>query len=509
MTESGVPLLDIRGLSKTYGQTVANDHIDLAIAPGEVHALLGENGAGKSTLVKIIAGLTRPDAGTLLWRGEPITLDSPKTARRLGIAVVLQHLALCPGLTVRENLRLAGLERRALQRFKTLAARYELPVDLDATVAYLSAGECQRLELLRCLAQDASLLVLDEPTAVLGPAEARALLRLARQLAREGRAVVLITHKLQEVLEVADVATILRRGRMVSHLAELGTTSAGDLAAMMVGELPQAHSGPRPPPRQFPALTAHGLTMPAQHSHGTALQGITMTVRRGEILGIAGVAGNGQEELLAALSGLHKTAPASLVLEGEPCGHRGIAARRAMGLAYVPGDRLGVGTVPGMTLAENTLLTASGTSQPGWIHHGRLAIRVREILARFRLQLPPQTRLAALSGGMVQRFLVGRELSTQPKVLIAAHPTWGVDVRCAQDIIAALLELRAAGGAVVVVSEDLDELFALSDRLAVLYRGRLSAAWPVAEVDEQRLARAMAGIEATSEPQEHHALAAG
>ncbi len=509
MAEAAVPLLSIRGLRKIYGQTVANDHIDLTIAAGEVHALLGENGAGKSTLVKILAGLTRPDGGTLHWRGEPVHLDSPKTARRLGIAVVLQHFALCPGLTVQENLRLAGLDRPDLQRFKTQAARYGLPVPLDSCVMHLSASERQRLELLRCLTQEAQLLVLDEPTAMLGPAESRTFMTLMRQLAAEGRAVVLITHKLQEVLEVADVATVLRRGRVVGRLTDLDAANARDLATMMVGDLPQLQPAPRTPPRQLPALTMHRLSTAAHRDHGVALQELSLTVRRGEILGIAGVAGNGQEELLAVLSGLQRTSPASLLLEDEPCGHLGVAARRTLGLAYVPSDRLGVGTVPSMTLAENVLLTASGMSQLGWVRHGRLAVRTREILAHFHLHQPPQTRLADLSGGMAQRFLVGREISAQPKVLLAAHPTWGVDVRCAQDIIAALLELRAKGCAVVVVSEDLDELFALADRLAVLYRGQLSPAWPMAEVDEHRLAQAMAGLAPTAGIAEHHALAAG
>ena len=509
MTEAITPLLRICGLRKVYGQTVANDHIDLTIAAGEVHALLGENGAGKSTLVNILAGLVRPDAGRIYWKGKVVHLDSPKTARHLGIAVVLQHFALCPGLTVQENLRLAGLNRRDLERFKAQSTRYELPIPLDSQIAQLSAGERQRLELLRCLTQEAQLLVLDEPTAVLGPAESRTFMTLMRQLAAEGRAVVLITHKLEEVLEVADVATVLRRGRVVARLSELDAVNARDLATMMVGELPQPQPAPRTPPRPWPALTVQRLSTAAHGDHSKALQEISFTVQRGEILGIAGVAGNGQEELLAALSGLQRTSPASLLLEDKPCGHLGVAARRALGLAYVPSDRLGMGTVPSMTLAENVLLTACGMSQLGWVRHDRLAVRTREILAYFHLHQSPQTRLADLSGGMAQRFLVSRELSSQPKVLLAAHPTWGVDVRCAQDIIAALLRWRAAGCAVVVVSEDLDELFALADRLAVLYRGQLSPAWPVAEVNEQQLAQAMAGLGPTTCHGEHHALAAG
>jgi simple sugar transport system ATP-binding protein len=507
--------LELRGIRKAYPTVVANDGIDLAVAPGEIHAVVGENGAGKSTLMKIIYGMVRPDAGAMLWNGRETVVRSPADAQRLGIGMVFQHFALFETLTVAENIALAIPGRPPLaalsRRIAELAQRYGLPVEPGRLVHTMSVGERQRVEIIRALLQDPGLLIMDEPTSVLTPQAVQSLFQTLRQLAAGGCAILYISHKLDEVRELCARATVLRAGRVTGR-CDPTTTSSADLARLMIGaELP----GVRHPP----ALAAHGerlvvddLSLPAADPFGTPLERISLTVRAGEIVGIAGISGNGQQELLACLSGATRSpSPGAIQINGRAAGHLAPDARRALGVAFVPEDRLGSGAVPALSLAENGLLTAArqGLVRHGMIRFGAMARFAERCIASFDVRGGgPGTSAASLSGGNLQKFIVGREILQQPKVLVAAQPTWGVDVGAAVAIRQALLDLRAAGAAILVVSEELDELLEIADRIAVLAGGRLSAAKPAAATNRDEIGLAMGGTAAPPPAQPAPALPA-
>ncbi|HLI13970.1 MAG TPA: ABC transporter ATP-binding protein [Alphaproteobacteria bacterium] len=496
----GSPRLVLAGITKQFPECLANDHVDLAIMPGEIHALLGENGAGKSTLVRIIYGLLRADGGELRWEGTPITIANPAAARRLGIGMVFQHFALFETLTVVENIALGldqGGDLKTLsRRIAEVSKHYGLQVDPQRHVHALSVGERQRVEIVRCLLQSPRLLIMDEPTSVLTPREVERLFVVLRRLAGEGCSILYISHKLDEIRALCERATVLRQGRVVASCDPRRETAAS-LAQMMVGRTLPAVDRP-PGEAGGEVLAIDGLSLAAQDPFGVDLAEIGLSVRAGEIVGIAGVAGNGQTELLRALSGERPAPPATIRLDGIPIGRLGPAARRARGLAFVPEERLGRGAVAEMTLAENALLTgySRGLVSAGWVRGGRVRRFARRIRERFGVIAAAgiDAEAHSLSGGNLQKFIIGREILLDPRLLVAAHPTWGVDIGAALAIRKALLELRSHGAALLIVSEDLDELFEMCDRIAVIARGRLSPARAVADASLEELGVWMSGL---------------
>lgn len=494
------PRLSLSGISKRYPSVVANDDVHLDIAPGEIHAVLGENGAGKSTLMKIIYGVTRPDSGEIRWEGKRVRIDSPAAARALGIGMVFQHFSLFETLTVSENVALAtGLPSAGLsERIREVSTRYGLPIDPERLVHSLSVGERQRVEIVRCLLQSPRLLIMDEPTSVLTPQAVRQLFATLRQLAAEGCSILYISHKLDEIRELCERATVLRQGR-VSGEADPRVESNDSLARLMIGsELPSCPLPPGTPGEVRLKLDA--VSAQSEDPFGTALDGVSLEVKGGEIFGIAGISGNGQQELLRVLSGETLSAKAGDVrIAGVEAGRLGPAARRALGLGlgFVPEERLGRGAVPALSLADNALLTGArgaGLTKGPWILRGKVDAFAREIIARFKVKTPDETAAAqSLSGGNLQKFIIGREVLLSPAVMVAAQPTWGVDVGAAALIRGALVDLRAKGAAVLVISEELDELFEICDRIAVLADGRLSPSVPTREASVELIGRWMSG----------------
>jgi simple sugar transport system ATP-binding protein len=496
---SPVPRLILRGITKRYPTVLANDRVDLQVGAGEIHALMGENGAGKSTLMKIVYGVTRPDAGSIEWEGSKIDIHSPAQARRLGVGMVFQHFALFETLSVAENIALALDEQitppALAPRIREVAERYGLPIDPQRLVHSMSVGERQRVEIVRCLLQAPKLLIMDEPTSVLTPQAVRQLFDTLRRLAGEGMSILYISHKLDEIRSLCDNATVLRAGR-VSGTARPREQSNASLARLMVGnDLEDRPLQPREAGEV--RLELKGYSMAARDPFGTALRQINLDVRAGEIVGVAGVSGNGQKELLAALSG-ESTGPheGSISLCGRRVETLGAAQRRDLGLGFVPEERLGRGAVPAMSLAENTLLTGShaGMVRYGVVKRSAARASARATIAAFKVKCSSEQSAAErLSGGNLQKFIVGREIRLAPKVMLAAQPTWGVDVGAAQLIHQALIGLRDSGSAVLVISEELDELFTICDRIAVLTAGRLSAAHPRSRLTVEAVGLLMAG----------------
>jgi ABC-type uncharacterized transport system ATPase subunit len=495
------PLLRAVGITKRYGTFLANDCIDLDLFPAEIHALLGENGAGKSTLVKVMYGLIQPSAGELRWMGEKIILAGPSEARALGIGMVFQHFSLFENLTVAENvaLGLAPTESFAAisERLEQTARVYGLPLDPKREVWRLSVGERQRIEIVRMLMQNPKLLILDEPTAVLTPQEADQLFVVLNRLKGEGRAILYISHKLDEVKRLCDTATILRGGKKVSTCNPRQETAAS-LARMMVGgEIGEvkAASGRNV---SVPRLVIHRLSLEPDDPHGTYLKEVSLEVRGGEIVGIAGVSGNGQDELFSALSG-ERLSPGegTIVIDGNAAGLLDVTERRRMGAAFVPEERLGHGTAPRMKLSENALLTghaASGMVKKGFIDKPATLAHVDRTTKSFDVRKAKRDpEAASLSGGNLQKFIVGREILREPGVLVVSQPTWGVDAGAAATIRQALIDLAARGTAVLVVSQDLDELAEIADRIAVMFHGRLSAPLDAAEATRETLGLLMGG----------------
>ncbi|GLO73477.1 ABC transporter ATP-binding protein [Phaeobacter italicus] len=493
------PLLSLQGLTKAYPGVVANDQVSFDIGAGEVHALLGENGAGKSTLVKMIYGLVKPDSGTMLLRGEPYTPSEPRQARADGIAMVFQHFSLFDALNVAENIAL-GMEnppamRDLASRIREVSETYGLPLDPYRTVGDLSAGERQRVEIIRCLLQDPKLLIMDEPTSVLTPQEVDILFQTLQKLRSEGTSILYISHKLEEIRTLCDHATILRLGKNVGECVP-AETSARDMAEMMVGTALQT---PERSGRAFGdvALDITGLSVPAPSAFGTALKNVHLTVRKGEILGIGGVAGNGQDELLGVLSGETLTTDDAVKLEGAPVGHLGPVARRRLGILAAPEERLGHAAAPDMSLTENAMLTAAtreGLASRGFLKWGLAQEFAEKVIERFDVRTPgPQNAARSLSGGNLQKFVIGREVLQSPEVLVVNQPTWGVDAAAAAAIRQSLLDLAAGGTAVICISQDLDELMEIADSFAALNEGRLSAPRPTAGLSVDEIGLMMGG----------------
>ncbi len=493
------PRLLLEGITKRYPSVTANDGVNLSVAPGEIHAVLGENGAGKSTLMKIVYGAVQPDAGEIHVDGQRVLIHNPQDARRCGIAMVFQHLSLFESLTVAQNVWL-GLETRAsLAEVASLvqqkAQAYGLELDGARPVFALSVGERQRVEIVRALLTKPRLLILDEPTSVLTPQAVGKLFGTLRQLRDEGCSILYISHKLDEIRELCERCTVMRGGRVRGVVDPRQETNAS-LSRLMIGEEPKAleHRAVQPGPV---ALSVKALTLPPLDLHGVALHSLSFELRAGEVLGVAGVSGSGQQALLAVLSGEDRRAAAGCVeLLGAEVSKEGPAERRRRGLHVVPEERLGKGAVPTLSLALNTLLTRREPLRAlGWIKHGASEDLAAGIIDRYKVKAAgPQAAARSLSGGNLQKFIMGREIDAKPRVLIVAQPTWGVDVGAAAQIRAELLTLRDSGCAVLIISEELDELFELSDRMVVMARGRLSPSLARAEATVERIGAWMAGL---------------
>lgn len=504
MSPSASPArLELRSISKRYPGCLANDRIDLRIQPGEIHALLGENGAGKSTLMKIIYGVTQPDSGELYWQGQRIQVRDPAQARDLGIGMVFQHFSLFETLTVAQNIALAlgrqaGTPQQLEPKIREVSQRYGMGLEPERLVHSLSIGERQRVEIIRCLMQDIRLLILDEPTSVLTPQEVDELFVTLRALAAEGCSILFISHKLGEVRALCHSATVLRAGQ-VSGECVPSQCSDLQLARLMVGDAEGLEASYPKVTGGLTRLRVDDLSWDNADPFGTSLHNLRLEVRSGEIVGIAGVAGNGQDELLALLCGevrLPNDERARISIDGEPVANLYPDARRQRGLAFVPAERLGHGAVPELSLADNALLTAfqHGLLSHGMIRSHKVLELAEEIIRRFAVKTPDaQAQARSLSGGNLQKFILGREILQNPRLLVAAHPTWGVDVGAAAAIHRALIALRDAGAAILVISEDLDELFQISDRLGALCSGRLSPLQATGQTHTVEVGRWMAG----------------
>ncbi len=496
MTET---LLSINSLTKAYPGVVANDSVSFDIKEGEVHALLGENGAGKSTLVKMIYGLVKPDSGEMLWHGQPFAPAEPRAARATGVAMVFQHFSLFDALNVAENVAL-GMEDPPKMgdlaaRIKSVSEAYGLPLDPFRTVGDLSAGERQRVEIIRCLLQDPKLLIMDEPTSVLTPQEVDILFETLRKLRAEGTSILYISHKLEEIRALCDQATILRLGKNVGSCVP-AETSARQMAEMMVGDSLQTPTRTAQDGGEV-ILQVSSLSAASANPFGTRLKDISFSVKSGEILGLGGVAGNGQDELLAALSGELKTSSDVVQIRGTGVGHLGPNERRAIGTLAAPEERLGHAAAPNMSLVENALLTGAirqSLTDRGFVNWKGATEFAEEIIEKFDVRTPGSDRAArALSGGNLQKFVIGREVLQNPDVLIVNQPTWGVDAAAAAAIRQSLLDLAANGAAIVVISQDLDELMEISDRFGALNEGRLSDVRPAAGLTIDEIGLMMGG----------------
>ncbi|MFW2587978.1 ABC transporter ATP-binding protein [Sagittula sp. SSi028] len=493
------PLLRLDGLTKAYPGVIANDRVSFDIGRGEIHALLGENGAGKSTLVKMIYGLVKPDSGQMLLDGSDFSPAKPSEARAKGVAMVFQHFSLFDALSVAENVAL-GMEtpppmRDLARQIREVSETYGLPLDPSRTVGTLSAGERQRVEIIRCLLQDPRLLIMDEPTSVLTPQEVDILFETLRKLQSEGTSILYISHKLEEIRALCDHATILRLGKNVGTCTPRETT-AREMAELMVGTS-FATPVARTTAKGDVLLEVRGLSLPAPGAFGTPLRDVSFQVRAGEVLGLGGVAGNGQDELLDTLSG-ERLAPAGTVhFKGSDISRQGPASRRQNGLLSGPEERLGHAAAPDMSLTENGFLTAASRKdllRGGFINWARARSFAEEVIAEFDVRTPGAgTAARALSGGNLQKFVVGREIQQRPDVLVLNQPTWGVDAAAAAFIRQAILDVAARGGAVVVISQDLDELREVSDNFAALNEGRLSAIRPMANLDLDQIGLMMGG----------------
>jgi general nucleoside transport system ATP-binding protein len=502
MNISATPRLQLRHITKRYPSVVANDDVSLTVASGEIHAVLGENGAGKSTLMKIIYGAVKPDAGEVMFDGAPHLPKNPREARALGISMVFQHFSLFETLSVAENIWLGLDQSMTLDdvraQIKSTAEKFGLPLEADRPVHTLSVGERQRVEIMRALLMNPKLLILDEPTSVLTPQAVEKLFDTLRKLAASGCSILYISHKLDEIRALCTNCTVLRGGK-VTGVVDPRNESNASLSRLMIGtEPPQLQH--RDAKLGDVALAAKNLSLVSEAQFGTDLHDISLNVRSGEIVGIAGVSGNGQQELLAALSGENANAPSgSVMLFGNDIAAKNPQTRRAAGLHFVPEERLGRGAVPVHSLAMNALLTRAGglvsSSWLRWVSPKQNATLARDVIARFNVKAGGVDAAAkSLSGGNLQKYIVGREIDAKPKVLIVSQPTWGVDVGAAAQIRGELLKLRDEGCAVLVVSEELDELFELCDRLHVIAKGKLSPSIATRDASVELIGEWMSGL---------------
>jgi simple sugar transport system ATP-binding protein len=502
-------LLDVRGLTKVFGSLIACNHVDLQVAKGEIHALLGENGAGKSTLVKMLFGTLSPNAGDIVWNGRPVRITSPAEARRIGIGMVFQHFSLFEALTAAENIALSLDAKTPIgaiaEKARELSRSYGLPLDPGSLVGDLSVGERQRIEIIRCLLQEPSLIILDEPTSVLTPQEADRLFETLERLRGEGKSILYISHRLEEVQRICDRATVLRHGKVVAHCNPRQET-AGSLARMMVGgDVHEVHREHPDASAKAALIEIDNLSQPPKGPFSMPLKGISLTVKAGEVVGIAGVAGNGQGEFFDAISGeATQPDPKTVRIRGEDAGTLGITGRRLLGAGFVPEERLGHGAVPGMKLSDNMLLARHRSDARAFLGGGALGFIRRDAVEATTKRVVQEMDVrksaedpeaAALSGGNLQKFIIGRELDRKPAVLVVNQPTWGVDAGAAARIRQSLIDLTRSGSAVIVISQDLDELFEIADRIAVMSHGEMSATIPIGEATREKIGLLMGGAE--------------
>jgi ABC-type uncharacterized transport system ATPase subunit len=500
---SGEPTLEAIGITKDFATLRANDNINFSIRRGEIHALLGENGAGKSTLVKILYGALQPTAGEIRWKGQPVVIPNPAAARRLGIGMVFQHFSLFEALTVAENIALALTSRPSMgelrSKIRTVSAEYGLPLNPESVVADLSVGERQRVEIVRCLLQEPELIIMDEPTSVLTPQEANDLFVTLKRLSSEGVSILYISHRLEEVRAICHHATILRHGKVVGECDPQKETAAR-LASLMVGaELRLLTAPPMVEETAWVRLAVRDLSLPKPTPFAVDLDKVSLEVRAGEIVGIAGIAGNGQDELFAALSGERLAKDTSaVVINSVPSGQLDITERRKFGAAFIPEERLGHGAVPRLSLSSNVILTRHSTNDR--IVRGGVVFSAaaKEVGARVSQEFDvrkgsPDPEATALSGGNLQKFVVGREIDRKPGVLVVCQPTWGVDAGAATTIRQALVDLARSGSAVLMISQDLDEILEISDRVAVISKGHLSEPREARKITREEIGLLMGG----------------
>ncbi|WP_158603935.1 ATP-binding cassette domain-containing protein [Cryobacterium tepidiphilum] len=505
------PILELRDITKVFGAKAANDRISLSVHPGSVHALVGENGAGKSTLMSIASGNAQPDEGEIAVGGALVTLSDPKKAMDLGIGMVHQHFKLVPSLTVAANVYLGRelrtqfgtLDRAGMdKRVHELSERFGLPIDPQARIADLSVGVRQRVELIKALSHDTRILILDEPTAVLTPTETDELFVVIRGLAAAGCAVIFISHKLGEVLSIADTISVIRDGRIIDTLPAEGLTQA-DIATKMVGRevLLRVEHAPATPTEEVLAVQ----DLRAADGRGAiAVDGLNLSVRRGEVVGIAGVEGNGQTELAEAIAGMAPpgSVQGKILLDGHDVSASSVRSRRSRGLAYIPEDRHLEGAGPGLTVAQNIAAThlERPISRRGWLDLGAMRSFARDLIERFDVRnAKPDTIISSLSGGNMQKVIIAREFTTDPRLLMISQPTRGVDVGAMEFVHNAILTARDQGAGVLVFSADLNEVMSLSDRLLVMYRGTVFAEFDRSTMSEVSVGLAMAGVRPTQE----------
>lgn len=506
MSEMQPLMVEMRGVTKRFPGVVANHDVTLRVSAGEIHALLGENGAGKSTLMSILAGLYQPDEGQIILRGRPVDIRSPKDALDLGIGMVYQHFMLVKPMTVAENiilgldssrfvLDLPSVEREVAE----LSRRYGLAVDPKAAIWQLSVGEQQRVEILKLLYRGADILILDEPTAVLTPQESEELGRTLRNMAAEGKSVIFITHKLDEVMSFAHRVTVLRGGK-VTATVDVANTTKQELARLMVGRDVSFHIEKEPVRPGSVVLEVENLQ--ARNEKGLpALRGVSFTIREGEILGIAGVAGNGQQELADVIAGLRRATGGRVRLLGRDITNCSPYEAAQAGVSYVPGDRLGVGLAPNMTVSDNLIMKGYRHAPLGngpFLNFSAIHDFAHQLIDRFNIACPSAaTPVRMLSGGNLQKTILAREISAGRGLLIAVHPTRGLDIGATKAVQQTLLAERARGTAILLIGEDLDELIEMSDRIAVMYEGEIVGIRPTEGVDIEELGLMMAGESAS------------
>ncbi|WP_311837363.1 ABC transporter ATP-binding protein [Brevibacillus aydinogluensis] len=493
----------MRGITKRFPGIVANDNINLVVKKGEIHALLGENGAGKSTLMNILFGLYQPDEGEILINGKPVNITSPNVANDLGIGMVHQHFMLVETFTVTENIVLGnepknGLKidiRRAEKEVEELSRKYGLKVDPTAKIADISVGMQQRVEILKTLYRGADILIFDEPTAVLTPQEIQELIEIMHNLVKEGKTIILITHKLKEIMAVCDAVTIIRRGKVIDSVA-VKDTNPDELAAKMVGREVTFKVDKKPPQPKEVILSVENVT--AMGNRGVnALNGISFEVRAGEILGIAGVDGNGQSELIEVLTGLRKASGGRVLLKGQDITNRLPREISEAGLSHIPEDRHKRGLVLDFTMSENMVLETyfhPRFNKNGFLDYAAIDKHASKLIEEFDVRTPSiHTKARALSGGNQQKAIIAREVDKDPDLLIAAQPTRGLDVGAIEFIHKRLVEQRDKGKAVLLISLELDEVINVSDRIAVIYEGQIVGIVDAKSTTEQELGLMMSG----------------